>query len=156
MFYFFIQKRYKRIKMSDLAKGLELTIGEVKRDFINYFDNVKFEVDIKAQELLAQLSDGSIERAKVLKVNLKMIELIEKLFEANMARLNDLAVLATIRPNENSDQYDKEAIKTDLAAGSCVFIRSEELDKSIKIDNRIGLIILTDWYLDENQLNYIK
>jgi hypothetical protein len=136
--------------MGDSAKSLELTIGEVKRDFIEYFDKVKSEVDIKAQQLM---KDGW---AEVLEVNLKMIESVEKLFEANMTRLNDLDVLATIRPNEITGQYDKDAIKADLANGFCVFIRREELDESIKIDNPIGLLIETDWYLDENQLNYIK
>ncbi len=117
---------------------------------MKYFDNVKSEVDIKAQQLMR---DGWED---ILEANLLLIKSIEKLDNANNDRLNDLDVLATIRPNEITGQYDKEAIKADLANGFCVFIRSEELDESIKIDNPIGLLIETDWYLDENQLNYIK
>ena len=142
--------------MSEGLTNFELTIGDIIGEFIEYFDIEKNEVDIKAQKLMENLSEKSIERAKVVEVNDKMIVSIKKLLDANCARLRDRAVLATIRSSENTDIYDKEAIKADLTTGFCVFIKSDDLDESISIDNPIGLLIVTDWYLDQNQLDYIK
>jgi hypothetical protein len=134
-------------------------IEEIKSDLINFFDANKFEIDIKAQELLRDLNDKNNDdshkqKNKILEYNEKLIKIVEEIFEENMEKINQESTKALIESLSIVNERDK--IKYMIINKCCYFIRSDYLNGNKILDNPIGLIIVTDWFIDENQINYLK
>lgn len=132
-------------------------ISEIKSDIISYFDANKFEIDIKAQELLRDsiINNGSDkQKNKIMEYNKKLIKIVEDIFEENMKKMNEESTKDLIESFNSGN--DKNMIKSMILNKCCYFIRSDYLMDKIIPDNIIGLIIITDWFLDENQINFLK
>ena len=52
--------------------------------------------------------------------------------------------------------WDKEEIKRAVFNGYCLYINAESLKNQFRDGNLLGLLITSDFYLDENQLNFLK
>ena len=124
--------------------------GQLKLFLIEYFDGVKFEIDIQAQKLLEKLEDGSKMREEVLKMNLDMLEKVKKIYEKNSKAVDDY-----FDSRDQVETNDLEELKAIIFNGFCVFYSKKDnfwLDRTLLL----GMLIVTDWYLDQNQLKCLK
>ncbi len=53
-------------------------------------------------------------------------------------------------------EKDKEEIKMIALKSYCAFYPNPKLNDNIKFLNPLGVFVSTDWYLNENQLNYLR
>jgi hypothetical protein len=138
-------------QVNDLMK-IKLAI---KLDFIKYFDDLKFEIDIKAQEMLCDQSLDENSKEEILKINLNLLERVDEIFNNNLNLINNF--FEDCQQLINQDKHildkDKEEIKMMVLNSYCYFINADLLKKKW---NQLGLLIISDWYLDENQLNYLR
>lgn len=130
--------------------------SDIKLDLINYYDSIKFEIDIIAQKQLSTNEKSSSnlknEQENLIELNKYLIERVDCLFDSNCIQIDEYFSKITNR-NENDA---KENVKINALKNYCSFISNACLKKEYKNKNQIGLLIITDWYLDQNQLNYIK
>jgi hypothetical protein len=85
----------------------------------------------------------------IVKLNMDYINKIDEIFNQNIYSINNY-----FENKQNIiELFDKEKMKMKLINKYCYFINNDLLKKKI---NPIGLLIITDWYLDENQINYLK
>ena len=124
--------------------------GELKRYLIDYFDGVKFEVDIQAQTLFLKLEEGSKMRDDVFKMNQVMVDKAKEIYENNSK-----AVDVYFNSREQVVTNDLEELKAIIFNGFCVFYNKEN---HLQLDSELllGKLIITDWYLDQNQLNSLR
>ena len=64
---------------------------DVKKEIIDYYDEIKFAIDIKAQELLLQLEpmpNTYNECKELLKLNLQLINRVECILNQSMIEIN--------------------------------------------------------------------
>ena len=129
----------------------QLLKGQLKRYLIDYFDGVQFEIDIQAQKLLEKLEDGSKKREDVLKMNLELVDKVKEIYEKNSKAVDDyFNSRAQLKTN------DLEELKAIIFNGFCVFYSKEDNYWRIEDDKLLlGMLIVTDWYLDQNQLDYL-
>jgi hypothetical protein len=120
--------------------------GELKRYLIDYFDGVKFEVDIQAQTLFLKFEEGSKMRDDVFKMNQVMVDKAKEIYEKNSKSVDDY-----FNSREQLETNDLEELKAKILNGFCVFYCK---DSSLDPEILLGMLIVTDWYLDQNQLNY--
>jgi hypothetical protein len=124
--------------------------GQLKLFLIEYFDGIQFEIDIQAQKLLEKLEDGSKKREDVLKMNLKMVDKVKEIHDKNSKAVDDY-----FNSRDLVDTNNLEELKAIIFNGFCLFYSKEEnfwLDTTLLL----GILIVTDWYLDQNQMNYLK
>jgi hypothetical protein len=122
--------------------------GELKLFLIEYFDGVQFEIDIEAQKLLEKLEDGSQKREAVLKMNLDMVDKVKEIYEKNSKAVDDY-----FNSREQLETNNLEELKSIILNGFCIFYSKEDNDWTCII---MGMLIVTDFYLDQNQLNYLR
>jgi hypothetical protein len=82
--------------------------------------------------------------------------LIEQIGETKISSLFEID--SFINDTKSLLDLDKERIKSDALRKFCVFLSNDDLNEQhIKSNaNQIGLFIVTDWYLNQNQINYVK
>ena len=124
--------------------------AQLKLYLIDYFDGVQFEIDIKAQKLLEKLEDGSQKREDVLKMNLDMVDKVKEIYEKNSKAVDDY-----YNSRDQVETNDLEELKSIILNGFCVFY-SKNNDSSLDTEILLGKLIVTDWYLVENQLSYLR
>jgi hypothetical protein len=124
--------------------------GQLKLYLIEYFDGIQFEIDIQAQKLLEKLEEGTKMREDVLKMNLDMVEKVKEIYEKNSKAVDDY-----FNSREQLETSDLEELKAIIFNGFCVFYSKKDnfwLDTTLLL----GRLIVTDWYLDQNQLRYLR
>jgi hypothetical protein len=134
--------------------------SDIKLDLINYYDSIKFEIDIIAQKQLIVFEKNSPnlkhERENLIVLNKYLIEKIEFLFDSNCYQINEYFSKINDDYDDENQFFFKENVKINALKNYCAFLSNANLKKEFKDRNQIGLLVLTDWYLDENQLKYIK
>ena len=129
----------------------QLLKGQLKRYLIEYFDGIQFEIDIQAQKLLEKLEDGSKQREDVLKINLKMVDKVKEIYDKNSKAVDDY-----FNSREQVETNDLEELKAVILNGFCVFYSKEDNYWRIEDEILIGMLIVTDFYLGQNQLDYLR
>jgi hypothetical protein len=124
--------------------------AQLRLYLIGYFDGVQFEIDIQAQKLLKELEDGSQMRKDVVKMNELMVEKVKEIHDKNSKAVDDY-----FNSREQVESNDLEELKTIIFNGFCVFYSKEDNFRSHH-ELLLGMLIVTDWYLDQNQLNCLK
>ena len=158
-----LRKRAKITTSFSLSDSSSLRkIARIKAESIDYFDSVKSDIDCEVQILLSKLEKEAKDAAEMesfkskkeelLQLNMKLLNKIDSLYDANAIKLNEYLNGS----NEDDSSKDTEAIKEMTFNGYCCYISNENLHEMYKENNPIGLLILSDWYLDQNQLNFIK
>jgi hypothetical protein len=125
--------------------------GEIKQDLINHFDITKNEIDLYAQSQLSsneKLLSNLDEKDKFWNVYQNLIFKVDEIFEKNIAKLNDLDM--------NNFKSDKELAKQDLINSYCCFIGNDSLKAYFKNKFSVGILIITDWYLNQNEIAYLR
>lgn len=135
--------------------------GQIKLDLINYFDTVKSEIDISALKVLdsiESLSNKSDVLNNVYKLNQEMIDIVNEIYENNAKCVNDFFRFSSTDDEMMRFPINKsiEEIKRAVFNGYCFYINGESLKKQFRDGNLLGLLITSDFYLDENQLNFLK
>jgi hypothetical protein len=130
--------------------------GEIKLELINYYDYLKSDIDIVAQNKLLQIEKGEVNprnKQKILNLYKHLIDKSNEIFESSCKSLDDY--FARIK-NHNGNLDEKTQIKRREIKNFCYFIENSVLNNDFKNENQLGLFISFDWFLDENQVNYIR
>lgn len=144
--------------------------GELKSELIEYYDLVKTEIDIQAQKQLLELdnllmnddtqkinhidmNDIENKRKEILKINIEFIKYVDELFDKNM---NEINCYFTENCPSNMDILNKEEIKSNVLKNYCVFVCNDYLKNDLKDLYLIGVLLITDWYLNKNEVQYLK
>jgi hypothetical protein len=124
--------------------------GQLKQFLIDYFDGIKFDIEIQAQKLLEKLEDGSKMRGDVLKLNINMVDKVKEIHEKNSKAVDDY-----FDSRDQIETKDLEELKSVIFNGFCVFYNIED---NFWLDDKLllGMLIVTDFYLDQNQLNFLR
>jgi hypothetical protein len=118
--------------------------SEIKTDLINHYDLIKSEIDY-----LIHKKSENIERIDYS----KLIQLCDKIFNFNMEQVNQY--FDKNKFEKNYKKLNKEIVKEKILTKYCIFIGSEQFQRNLK-NFLIGHLIITDWYIDENQFNFLK
>ncbi len=129
----------------------EILKYEIKNELIEYYDTIKFEIDIKSQRLLLINKQND---SDVLDLYLRLIERVEYITNQNINEINDYFEKNTNYINETCP--NKEDIKSNAFSKYCTFINGDYLKVDLKDKFKIGIFIECDWYLNKNQINYLK
>ena len=134
---------------------------DTKLDLINYYDTIKSEIDINAQEtlLIFEKSRSLLEicgenenlEKEIIELNKEQIDHVENIFNKNCREIDDFSLICNSVLLAN-----REDVKTSALKNYCTFISNKSLKKNLKNKNRIGILIVSDWYFNENQVKYIK
>jgi hypothetical protein len=148
--------------------------AEMKREVLNYYDEIKSEIDISGQLLLTRLDkskktspinalvDGlvneetyGIEKADVLVIYDSMIKKVEQVCESNLTELN--LYFKNISEN-NISHLSRIDIKEKFLKYKLIYFKPSELnDESNELDlYDLGLLIYYESSLNDNQLSYIR
>jgi hypothetical protein len=90
----------------------------------------------------------------VLDSYLKLIGRVECIFNQNIDEINNYFEKNVKFINETSQ--NKEDIKSNAFGKYCTFINGDYLKIDLKEKFKIGIFIECDWYLNRNQINYLK
>jgi hypothetical protein len=126
----------------------QLIKGEIKLDLIRHYDTLKSDVDLKAQEEMIYNNNQT-----VINLNLELIEKIDYSFNLNCKQIDDYFLKIS---DQHIEQLDKEDIKALVFKQYCAFVSNNVLDKNYKNKNPLGVFIISDWYLNPNQLDFIR
>jgi hypothetical protein len=125
---------------------------KLKNDLIDYYDSLKFDIDIKAQahELLNQESLKQDQTNKLFEENVYLVEQIDRVLNSN---LNDISHFF--------ENWNYHSLEINFFENFHEEIKKKALKSyiiSIKYKNHdlFGLYLEFEWYIDQNQLNFIK
>jgi hypothetical protein len=138
-------------------KELMVIKSDIKAELIYYFDEIKTEIDINAQTKFSHTDDDYFEETNKIQffsIYNFLIQKVDSIFDSSC---NDINSYFLDRENfQNIYESNKEDIKTQGIKNFCFYLSNDFLKLEYKDINPIGLFINCDWYLDENQRNYIK
>ena len=128
---------------------MEVVIGEINEELIHLYDNLTSDIDIRAQK--CDLNDK-----KICELYFDLIDAVKVTLDNSMDQINDFL---KIKSNlETLKDLSKEEIKRKILKTSCHYIDKDELVKNLKDihENRIGILVICDWYLSKNQCNFLN
>jgi hypothetical protein len=130
--------------------------SDIKSELIDYFDEIKIEIDIDAQKKLMYIDEfcGDINKNYFLSLYNYLIQKVDSIFNSSCNDIDDF-----IKSENFQNKFyesNKELIKTNGIKNFCFYLSNDFLKLEYKDINPIGLFIVCDWYLDDNQRDYIK
>ncbi len=141
--------------------------SEIKRDLIDYYDMIKSEIDISAQRLLlhidqpnrpVQLNENEEQmemlrkrRDEIVATNLEFVKWVDKTMDQSLSQVNEF--FAKYKAGET---IGKEQAKAESLKSFCVFIGNDCLKRELRDGYLIGVLLITDWYLNKNEVQYLK
>jgi hypothetical protein len=124
---------------------------EIKNELILYYDMIKSDIDIQSQELLLNTTIKE-KREEILYLNELLIEKVDVLFEQNIVETDDyFSNLKDFINDEFVENIRRKAFKQ-----YCLFVDGECLRNQLKESNPIGILIISDFYLNSSQQAFIK
>jgi hypothetical protein len=129
-------------------KKTQIIKGEIKLDLIRYYDTLRSDVDLIAQEEIIYNKNQT-----VIEINLDLIKKIDFIFNLNCKQIDEFF---TKTSEQDIEQLDKEDIKALVLTQYCSFVSNKVLNKNYKNKNDLGVFITSDWYLNPNQLDFIR
>ena len=124
----------------------------ISLDLMNCYNKIKYDLDKDVKSKLSDYSTDDILREMIINLNRKICIKINKAIELNMLELNQFFTSNTSSLKSN----DKEHMKMLFIKSFCYYLPNTTLNSNLQQNNGIGMFISTDWYLDCNQINYIK
>ncbi len=125
---------------------------DIKVELILHYDTIKSDIDIQSQKLLIDLTEEE-KRKEILNLNELLIEKVNEIFEKNMMETDSYF------SDENHfivcDEL-VEDIKTKAFKKYCLFIDGECLRNGLKESNSVGILIISDFYFNQDQQSFIK
>jgi hypothetical protein len=136
--------------------------SEIKNELINYYDGLKFEIDIRIQEILISIDrklnqklsltdQNKLEhvRKDLLKVNIKFIDCVDETCNKNMIEIEKYF-------QSKLTTFNKEEIKSNALHDYCVFINSDWEPVKENELLQIGHLFKLDWYANTNVCKYLE
>jgi hypothetical protein len=145
--------------------------GDLKLELIEYYDHVKNEIDIQAQKLLLDLdnllndaekineidpNEIKDKRKEIINTNLELIKYVDDIFNKNIEEINNYFTEQSKKSSQNLPIFNKEDIKLNVLENYCVFVCYDYLKSDLKDLYLIGVLLITDWYLNKNEVQYLK
>jgi hypothetical protein len=128
--------------------------SEVKQFLINYFDWTKSEIDFCAQKCLINLEDADkrATRDMILKIYQDMIDTTVLFYNEN-AKACDVY----FNSSESSKIFTtKDEVLLNTVNQFLIYFGNEKLNSKFQESNPVGLLIVCDWYLNQNQINFLR
>ena len=155
--------------------------SNIKQNLIKYYDTTKSDIDIAAQQILCndlyisnnhendnddeqsplesntiKINDPIKKREKILDINKKLINLVEVMFENNMKEIDRYFVNIEKEHTMTNTANNIEDIKLKSLTSYCIFISRDKLKDEFKRLVTLGILITTDWFLDDNQIYFLR
>ena len=125
--------------------------AKAKLEIINFFENeIINEIDIRAQTLLLPL-DNKLSRKKIICTALEQSR--KKILETNQLFINEVEQIYKKCLEQLSDKVivkSSDELKRVLIKNFAYFY------PFTKINGDLGVLVLTDWFLDSIQIDYLK
>jgi hypothetical protein len=151
----------------------------LKKWIIDYFDYVINKIDLETELILLNDSELRNQHDKIEQINkirksfISLVENIQiynlKQYEMNksdlMAKLDKYFYLITNLHSSNDNKINNKDdlaekkltdIKRSLFKEHCVYVEKDVLDVLFKKEFLLGALIITDSYLDENFVDYLR
>ena len=127
----------------------------MKKKLIEYFDDIQFQIDIDAQALLGSSGEENDEekRRKILSINEEMIEIVQNMLHSNVMKVNEYIFEDKVL-RQRDDHAFKENLKRELFDKYAFYFKYQIYPRDLHRVHRV--LLMTDWYLDRNQLEYLK
>ncbi len=114
---------------------------EIILELKSHYENLKKDLDQDVGlELFKEMDRITVRNEIAIKM--------DQSFESNIAKIDEFSLDFT--PNET------EIVKTKALNSYCYYLKNRYVDVKLKQTNGIGLFILADWYMDANQINFIR
>ena len=124
---------------------------EIKRDLMLHYDTIQSEIDIEVQRQLVKLEKlGMLKNNDLLEKNELMINQVKNIYDMSMNQVNDY--FKTI----NDETTNKDQLKKDILSKYCIFISKSNVSYKFKDKLAIGILIISDSYLNSSQTNYVR
>ena len=131
----------------------------LKHELIDYYESLKFDIDIKVQLILNQTSSSSTpddsQTKLIIEQNQYLIEQIDRVCDSNLIDINSYfhhqnehQAKLIDAPNQNESKI-KENIKREALKSYLIRIDHEDYEM-------FGLYLEFDWYINEKQADFIK
>jgi hypothetical protein len=130
--------------------------SSIKKELIDYSDQVRSEIDIKTfkleQELILSEKIDEEFRQQIFGLNQRLIDKSKIVFDAN---IKDVNLYFDFEKNPMVDD-DEETIKENALTSFCLFIDDLKNKGERSKNFLLGLLIVSDWYLNKNQMEYLR
>ena len=134
---------------------------DIKKQLIEYYERIKSEIDIKGFELLESLSkrnakDRDNTSFSIIKLNEYLVNQIDSHLDKNLNEINEYFNSDLIKNLNTSNQED---VKRNVLKSYLIYFDfNESMNYLIKQLDKygFGLLFEFEWYLDENEQNYVK
>jgi hypothetical protein len=125
----------------------------IKKSLKQYYDTITNEITSKAKHLYLNSSNNEKSKQELIESNHELVETLDELFESNCIELDQFYFG---KSEEDGDKVFQriELDKTKALKNYCTFLDGDNL--IMKETNKFGLLIVTNWYMTQNQLDYIK
>jgi hypothetical protein len=125
----------------------------IKKDLKEYYGSITNEITSKAKNLYLNSSINEINKNELIESNHDLVEKLDELFESNCIELEQFYLG---KNEEDGDEVFQriESGKVKALRNHCTFLDGDNL--IMKETNKFGLLIVTNWYMTQNQLDYIK
>ena len=137
---------------------IEEFLIKFKKKFIERNDEYTFTIDIVGQKELNKLIAENVDDKDVKNLTQQyalIIKLVKIIFDKSLDELNDF--IRNLNNNENEiDIEDVDSFIKEIISSSCFYMSNYDLN-SICVDrNRLGIFITFDWYMNDNQYNFLR
>ena len=135
---------------------------DIKKQLIEYYERIKSEIDIKGFELLESLSKRRNAKDRdntsfiIIKLNEYLVNQIDSHLDKNLNEINEYFNSDLIKNLNTSNQED---VKRNVLKSYLIYFDfNESMNYLIKQLDKygFGLLFEFEWYLDENEQNYVK
>ena len=135
---------------------------DIKKQLIEYYERIKSEIDIKGFELLESLSKRRNAKDRdntsfiIIKLNEYLVNQIDSHLDKNLNEINEYFNSDLIKNLNTSNQED---VKRNVLKSYLIYFDfNESMNYLIKQLDKygFGLLFEFEWYLDQNQQNYVK
>jgi hypothetical protein len=144
-----VKNKVKKM-VEDFSKLVDIK-AQMKKELIDYYDNFSNEIDISTQEIL--IRDTSLtqyKRNNLVKINELFIKNVKEILDNSCIEI-DLYNFMEKDLIHESNYLKKEILKT-----SCFYISQSNLNHRYNRSCQIGVLVICNWYLDDNEKNFLK
>ena len=128
----------------------DFKIEKTKNEINEYYKEIKNEIDIQGQTVLAKIRKANRFQEASLKTYLKSIHRIQSIQNCVMRKFN---LFVEYNAEKVKNMSKEELFRSHVE--SIVLTKYEEL-KDDSAGDEIGVLIYSDWHLSQNQIDFIK
>ena len=139
---FFKMNLTKRDRLIDIL----LVKARLKSELIDYYESMTIEIESKFEQ------EGLNSSYEMILLKEKLLDKIEHVAMENLKEINNFFAIRTL----NNEFLIKEEIKFNALKNFCIFIDKIFMDRDLQGKYSPGVLIITDFYLDDYHQSFIK